>query len=193
MAFRYEEAWLREAMRWVWWRRTGRAAAFWVVTILATSAVAFGVGAMDEFLVGLVGLGLVVLGLLAGGSYWLLMRSVGQLWKEIGDGLVRVEMDETGLRVESVAGEIETAWSGVTEVWRGEAYWLVFLGAGRMVVTLPRGELSGEAREYLRGKVTEAGGEGAVEWLHYEGDLDAGGIGGGSLGICGGADPDCAG
>jgi hypothetical protein len=153
----YSEALVREAV-FAFWRRTVGIGFFVALALLACSLAfllwqgdrSWLVGAMGAFL--FFGLGFALL------LYVVHLRNALARFRGMGSPVATLELAEASFSLSSGLGSTSLQWSAVSEVWRFPTFWLLLFSKAQFV-TLPLATVPVEARDFIIGRVSAAGGK----------------------------------
>lgn len=152
---RYTESMLRQAVFFFWRRKVG--------LVLPTALVVTAASLSMLFLAGRREWWMAVWALLLTGVasiipllYFVQRHNVlGKFWA-MREPVATMTLDEGTFTVSSDLGSATMPWSGIREVWRQPAFWLVFLSESQFV-TLPLASMPSDAQAFLIERATQAG------------------------------------
>jgi hypothetical protein len=147
---------VRETVIAYWRRRLGaRAAAGMTTLLIALGLVAINsdrgweFGALAMFTI------LLIVGLCARIATH--MHASLRNLRQLDPPQVRLQVSDDEFTMESNMGRSSLRWSGISEVWQFERFWLVFLFR-QQFVTWPVDDVPGDARAFILERVRAAGG-----------------------------------
>jgi hypothetical protein len=151
----YSEALVRRAVRSFWWRVTGWLYVIAILLMLFSFSAALLRGDRSWW-VGAIGTALV-LGIIFGLTLYLVhIRGSLSRFRRMRIPEATLAYSEEGFRITSDVGSSELAWSAVTELWRFDDFWLLFLSKAQFI-TLPAADLDAEVRDFMLHKAQACG------------------------------------
>lgn len=76
--------------------------------------------------------------------------------RDMREPVAQLRVDETGIAVESQAGQAALPWSAVQEVWRCDGFWLVLLSPAQFI-TVPTRTLGPDMQAFVMSQLSAAG------------------------------------
>ena len=153
----YDEELLRKAVFAFWRRYVLTRAITTVVGFLLVLGLCIITGSKELFAVLILGTACVL-----AIWYWLyrtILNRTLNTFRQLKDRRATWRFGETTFSVKTDLGNSELAWRVISEVWRYECAWLIFVGAKQNWITLPCACLTEEMRKFILDKITAAGGK----------------------------------
>lgn len=151
----YSEALIRRAVVAFWWRTTGWLYVVALLLLLFSFCSALWSGDRSWW-VGASGTLLVISVAVAIAVYMVHLRNSLVRFRRMRVPEATFGFDEERFRVSSDVGASELDWSTITEIWRFQEFWLLFVSRAQFI-TLPAADLPADAQEFILAKASTCG------------------------------------